>query len=445
MTFDIDDAIQMANQAISRSAHRSLTDVEVIVLKGAWQRQDYDEIAAKHQYSTSYISQDVAPKLWRLLTKALGDKVKKNNFKQVLEQHWKQHQFFDASLNSNSQSPNPYISPPKQPKSFAPDYYVERSPLETTCSKTLLQPGALVRIKAPSLMGKTLLVNRVLAELATQGYRTASLSFKLADSKIHFTHLDKFLRWFCINLSRELGLPNALDEYWDEEDMGSKVSCTTYFEDYLLASANNPIALCLDDVHLLFAYPEIYEDFFGLLRSWYEKARSRKRWQLLRLIIVHSTDVYIRLNINQSPFNVGLPIELADFTLEQIQEFAQNYGIKPDLSYLQPLINMIGGHPYLVERAFTHLKNDPNMTLEQLLATAPTDAGIYASHLRENWLYLQSHPRLAEAFKTVVTTKTPVQIEPMQAYQIHSIGLVKRSGNKVEPRCDLYRQYFCNH
>jgi len=433
MTFDIDDAIQMANQAVSRSAHRSLTDVEVIVLKGAWQRQDYVEIALKNQYATSYISQDVAPKLWRLLTKALGEKVKKNNFKQVLEQHWKRHQY---PPDSGDSLPIKY---------FPPDYYVERSPLETTCYQALLQPGALVRVKAPSLMGKTLLVNRVLAELATQGYRTAILSFKLADSKIHFTHLDKLLRWFCINLSRELGLPNALDEHWDEEDMGSKVSCTTYFEDYLLASANTPIALCLDDVHLLFAYPEIYEDFFGLLRSWYEKARSRKRWQLLRLVIVHSTDVYIRLNINQSPFNVGLPIELADFTLEQIQEFAQNYDLKPDLSELQPLINLIGGHPYLVERAFTHLKNDPNMTLEQLLDNAPTDAGIYASHLRENWLYLQSHPELAEAFKTVVTTTTPVQLEPMQAYQLHSIGLVKRSGNQVEPRCNLYRQYFCNH
>ncbi|MEQ9670062.1 AAA-like domain-containing protein [Coleofasciculus sp. G2-EDA-02] len=445
MKFDIDDAIQMANQAVSHSAHRSLTDVEVMVLKGAWQRQEYDQIAAKHQYATSYISQDVAPKLWKILTEALGEKVKKSNFKQVLERYWKQHQVSQAFANPISPAQNPYFPNQKQLESFTPDYYVERSPLESTCYQTLLQPGALVRIKAPSLMGKTLLVNRVLAKLATQGYRTASLSFKLADSQSHFTHLDKLLRWFCINLSRELGLANALDDYWDEEDMGSKVSCTTYFEDYLLASGNNPIALCLDDVHLLFPYPEIYEDFFGLLRSWYEKARSRQRWQLLRLIIVHSTDVYIRLNINQSPFNVGLPIELADFTLEQIQEFAQNYGLKPDLSYLQPLINMIGGHPYLVERAFTHLKNDPNMPLDQLLATAPTDAGIYASHLRENWLYLQSHPQLAEAFKTVVTTKTPVQVEPMQAYQLHSIGLVKRSGNQVEPRCNLYRQYFCHH
>jgi hypothetical protein len=80
--------------------------------------------------------------------------------------------------------------------------------------------------------------------------------------------------------------------------MGAKVSCTTYLEEYVLAAADSPLVLYLDDVDTLFPYPEVYEDFFGLLRSWYEKARSRPNWKKLRLAIAHSTDVYIRLNIN---------------------------------------------------------------------------------------------------------------------------------------------------
>jgi hypothetical protein len=291
-------------------------------------------------------------------------------------------------------------------------------------------------------MGKTFLVTRVLTQLATQGYRTASVSLNLADSSKHFTNLDKFLRWLCINLTHELHLPNQLDEYWDEDYMGSKVSCTTYFENHLLANANTPLILCFDDVDLLFPHPEVYEDFFGLLRSWYEKARSRQRWKKLRLIIVHSTDVFIRLNINQSPFNVGLPIELSDFTPEQVQTFAQYHELEPDMSLIQPLMQMVGGHPYLLEQAFTHLKNHPEITLEQLLAEAPTEAGIYASHLRENWLHLRSHPELATAFKQVVTATTPIQLEPISAYQLQSLGLIKLSGNQIEPHCNLYRLYF---
>ena len=48
MKFDLDEAVKIANQAVSLRANRSFTDVEVIVLKGAWHRQDYDEIAAQH-------------------------------------------------------------------------------------------------------------------------------------------------------------------------------------------------------------------------------------------------------------------------------------------------------------------------------------------------------------------------------------------------------------
>lgn len=456
MKFDQDQAVKTANQAVSDKAHRSLTDVEVIVLKGAWDRQDYDQIAARNQYSTSYISQDVAPKLWKTLTDALGERVKKSNFKQVLERYWQQQILTEqtggdrqnsakSNLPTGAKTSSEALTDTVEESPTFPDRYVERSPMETNCYKTLLQPGALVRIKAPSLMGKTFLVTRVLAQLATEGYRTANLSLKLADRTKHFSHLDKFLRWLCINLSRELALPNQLDEYWDEEDMGSKVSCTTYFEDYLLAQADTPLALCLDDVDLLFPYPEIYEDFFGLVRSWYEKARSRQRWKKLRLIIVHSTDVYIRLNINQSPFNVGLPIELPEFTPEQVQAFAQYHELEPDMTLIEPLMQMVGGHPYLLEQAFAHRKSHPEITLDQLLAEAPTEAGIYASHLRENWLHLRSHPELAVAFKNVVTATTPIQLEPMQAYQLQSLGLVKLSGNQLEPRCHLYRLYFRQH
>ncbi len=452
MEFDLDEAVKIANQALSLKFNRSLTDIEVIVLKGAWHRQEYDEIAAKHQYATSYISQDVAPKLWKTLSEVFGEKMKKSNFKHVIEQYWLTKTVTEPSWDTiisseeiTGESDNLIFPSTRKNELSTFDLYVRRSPLETTCYKTLLQPGSLVRIKASRLMGKTFLITKVLTLLAAQGYRTANLSFKLTDSKTHLTDLDKFLRWLCINISRELGLPNQLEEYWDEEDMGSKVSCTTYFEEYLLPSGDSPLTLCLDDVDLLFPHPEIYEDFFGLLRSWYEKARSRKSWKKLRLVIVHSTDVYIRLNINQSPFNVGLPIELSEFTSLQVQEFAKQHKLEPDMNLLEPLMNLVGGHPYLLDLAFSHLKSYPETQLEQLLADAPTEAGIYASHLRENWLQLESHPQLAAAFKKVVNSTEAVQLQPMEAYQLQSMGLVKLSGNHVQPRCNLYRQYFCQN
>lgn len=321
------------------------------------------------------------------------------------------------------------------------DVYVKRPLIESQCYQSLLQPGSLLRIKALRQMGKTCLMTRVLSQLEiVAGYRCVILSFKLADRTLYH-NLNTFLRWFCTNVSRELHLESGLDDYWEAE-AGSKTNCTSYFEEYLLPETESPLALCLDDVDLIFPYPEIYEDFFRLLRFWHERANSRPIWQKLRLVVVHSTEVYIPLNIHQSPFNVGVPMELPELTAQQVQDFSRQHGLDLNPPQIEQLMAMVGGHPDLLRQAFYHLKHYPKFTVENLLTMAATETGMYGNHLRELWLLLQEDAELAAAFKTVVTATTRVQLKPMQAYQLDRMGLVQISGNGVQPRCQLYRQYF---
>lgn len=423
-------AIAAANRAMVNHLGRHLSDVEAEILKGSWQGWTYDQIADASGYSDSYLRRDVGAKLWRSLSEALGETVSKTSFREALHRQ-----------SAKDTAPSNVPAAP-QTAQAAGTGYIERAPLESICYDTLLQPGALVRVKSPSLMGKTLMMDRVLAQVDAAGLRTVHLSMKLADRKAHFSDLNRFLRWLCINISRALALPHHINDYWDEEGMGSKVSCSTYIEDYLLSISDAPLVLCLDDVDLLFPYPDIYEDFFGLLRSWYELARTRTRpaWKELRLAIVHSTDVYIPLNINQSPFNVGVPVELPEFTPEQAKRFAAHHQL--DTLNIGILMDMVGGHPYLLQQAFDHLKGHPDRSLVQLLATAPTESGIYANHLRDCWLSIREHPQLQSILSTVMTASDPVVLDSILAHQLHSMGLIKLQGNLAEPRCQLYRQYF---
>ncbi|MDY6781725.1 MAG: AAA-like domain-containing protein [Cyanobacteriota bacterium] len=321
------------------------------------------------------------------------------------------------------------------------ELYIERPELESRCYQTLLQPGALVRLKALRQMGKTSLINRVLAQLGDRDYRRTIFSLELADST-YFSNLDKFLRWFCIQVSRELGLSAQLDEYWDEEDGGSKGNCTSYFEDYLLPADDSPLVLCLDDVDLVFSHSEIYEDFAALLRSWHERAKSRLIWRKLRLAVVHSTEAYLPLDINQSPFNVGVPIELPELTREEIGKLARKYGLNWSFTRIEQLFQLVGGHPHLVQQAFVDCRNSPDRSVEEFLATAPTEAGIYGNYLRPLLLELRKDSDLGVAFKTVVTASNSVRLNPIQTYSLNRMGLVQLSGNEVQPRCELYRQYF---
>lgn len=344
-------------------------------------------------------------------------------------------------------SPTPHPLPVTQPTLDNPEgqvgldsaFYVERPPIETDCYQTIVKPGALIRIKAPRQMGKTSLMTRIIQHANQQGYQTALLNFQSVDAEF-LTSLDQFLQWFCASIAYELNLPDKLDQYW-KGVLGSKNKCTNYFQRYLLSTIISPLALGLDEVDQVFQHPEIATDFFGLLRAWHEKAKNEANWKKFRLLIVHSKEVYVPMNINQSPFNVGLPIELPELNIVQVQDLVRRHRIDLSLEEIKQLMAMFGGHPYLVRQALYEIARG-RMTLKKLLREACTEEGPYYDHLRRHLLNLESDPDLAAAFAEVLGASTPIRIGAAEAFKLRSMGLVKFQGNAVMPLCDLYGIYF---
>jgi transcriptional regulator with XRE-family HTH domain len=321
-------------------------------------------------------------------------------------------------------------------------FYVYRPPAERLCLREILKPGALLRIKAPRQYGKTSLMARILSHAEEHGFRVASLSLQLADSRI-FSDLDQFLRWLCAMVARSLGIPDELESRWNGL-FGGSYSCTDYFESYLLQS-DRPMLLVLDEVNVLFNHPNVANDFFGMLRAWYEQGRhgvdGRDVWQRFRLVIVHSTEVYLPLNLHQSPFNVGLLIELTNFTLEQVQELASRYALPSDESYVGRLYELVGGNPYLTQLALFQL-SQRSMTLEQLLDTAIAPDSIFSSHLRQQYGHLERDLDLLTGMRQAVSTSEGAVLPPNQAFKLQGLGLVLFHNQRAVPSCKLYRDYF---
>ena len=409
-----------------------LNTVEELVLKECWEGKTYQEIARASGYDSDYI-RVVGSRLWQNLSNALGEKVTKNNFRSVLRQQARKGDFSFISTEL-----------PEGQVNLNSDLYVERPPHETLTYQEILNPGALIRIKSPLNMGKTSLMIRILGRARSQEYKTVTINFQLAEASV-LSDLDKFLRWLMANITLQLDMKSELDDYWDE-DLGTKVSCTTYFQGYILEQLSNPLVLALDEVNHLFEYPEIAQEFLPLLRFWYEESNNSTAWQKLRLIVVHSTDVYIPLDINQSPFNLGLLVALPQFNFEQMKDLANRHQFKSEVRDLDRSINnlmmTIGGHPYLARLAYYALSTTEDITFERLLADASTSSGIYGSHLRGHLITLQKYPELGQDYKQVVMAERPIKISTINAYKLESIGLVKLINNLVEPSCQLYRLYF---
>jgi len=417
---NVEEAFAIADSAVLAETGRHLSDVEKIIFEGSWQGQNYEEIADAQGYSPDYIRGDAAPRFWKLLSEAFGEKVKKRSFRAALE---RRGQMAGVSVFST---------------------YVERPPIEENCRRAIAQPGALIRIKAPQKMGKTLLLENILAAARTQNCKTVKIDFELADNTV-LTDLKTFLQWLCVDVSESVDVEDKVETYW-RDLYGLNKNCTRYFQKYLLPTIESPLILALDNFDRLFEYPLIFNDFCHLLRGWYETAKLGDRignlWKQLRLIVVHSTEVYPSLDINHSPFNVGSAIELPEFTPEQIDAIAKHYQINAGDRDLSPLTVMVGGHPHLIQQALNRL-HQQNISLAQLLETAPTEQGIYGNYLRSHLWSLQHNPKLAIAYQKIVHSPKPVTLDSEVAFKLRSMGLVKFQGNDCVPSCELYRQYFC--
>ncbi|MEP0873563.1 AAA-like domain-containing protein [Trichocoleus desertorum AS-A10] len=344
-----------------------------------------------------------------------------------------------AASRSLQMLPSAFLETPEGSVSLESPFYVERPPIESSCYQEILKPGALIRVKAPRQMGKSSLMQRILYQAEQQGHRVVYLNLQSVDSEF-LNNIDQFLQWFCASVANELNLDDRLSELW-KGVLGSKNKCTNYFQRYLFATLNEPLTLGLDEVDQVFQHLEVAQDFFGLLRFWHEKSKNDATWQKFRLAIAHSREVYIPLNINQSPFNVGLPIELPELNQTQVSDLVQRHGLGWSSSEIDQLRSMVDGHPYLVRRALYEIAKG-NLTLEKFLAIAPTEEGIYSDHLRRHLENLRNDPQLEAAMKQVVMAEGPVRIESSLGFKLHSMGLVERQGNDVLPLCNLYQIYF---
>jgi hypothetical protein len=320
-------------------------------------------------------------------------------------------------------------------------FYIYRPDVEQSSTQEIFAAGAMVRIKAPRQFGKTSLINLILGHAQDYNLRTAVVSLRAIDRRC-LVDLDQTLRWFCAVVARALGLPNQLDQRWDSL-FGGSYSCTDYFETYLLPAAETPLLLVIDDLDELFAYGDVATDLLGMLRSWYEQGRygaGQSLWPQLRLVIAHSTEAWLPLSLHQSPFNVGLSLELPPFTLDQVQELALRYGLAPGDDDLSQLCALVGGHPYLTQLSLFHLAQ--GQSVASLAAAAIAYGGPYSSHLRHQAEALELDADLLDAMVEVARQSDGVKLPLQTAFRLQGLGLVRFNQQLTVASCELYRHYF---
>lgn len=440
---------EQALKTVEKLLQKQLSQIEQRVLILSWEGQSYKDIEENTGYVIGYL-RDIGSRMWKELSEVLQKRVNKKNLSLILEQFEQNRDLilpnnpFSQPQNISAEEINTTTSAdlsfPSAPVPFNSRLYIKRPPYEELARNEIARQGCLLRIKAPQKMGKSSLLNQVVAQADYLGYQTVYLDFRDAEEEV-FSSIDLLLHWFCAAVCQQLNFPPNLNYYWDD-DMGSKVSCKIFFESYILEHTKDPLVLTINEVNRVFEHPQTAIDFLPLLRSFHEQSRRSSTWQKLRMVLVYSTDIYVPLKINQSPFNVGLSLKLPQFNREQVLSLAQRYELEwQSDEEVEQLMSLIGGHPYLVNIALYFL-SQRTIGIEQLLQEAPTPSGIYSQHLQSYLVLLQKDAQLMSAMYRLVNEDKAIKLDTLLAYKLESMGLITLNGFLALPSCELYRLYF---
>jgi DNA-binding SARP family transcriptional activator len=317
--------------------------------------------------------------------------------------------------------------------------YVAR-PSDQLLQAALQRRDSIVLLKGAREMGKTRLLARGLQQAREAGVRVALTDFRMLDvadlesvERLYLTLGD----WLAYQLELDV-FPNVV---W-KAHLGPSTNFERYLRREVLERITTPMVWGMDEVDRLFPY-EGSSQVFGLFRSWHNRRELEPAgpWSRLTLVIAYATEAHLFItDLNQSPFNVGTPITLADFTLDQVAELNGRCGSPlPDQAAIARYHHLLNGHPGLVRRGLEEMSTQ-GLDIEGLERQADRDDGIFGSHLRRMLVPLMKDADLCEAVRVVLRGSACPTAESF--YRLRSAGvLAGESAHDARPRCPLYATY----
>jgi hypothetical protein len=180
--------------------------------------------------------------------------------------------------------------------------------------------------------------------------------------------------------------------------------------------------------------------FFGMLRTWHNERAFDENFARMTLFLSSSTDPFLLIdNPHQSPFNVAIPISLQDFTTDEVSELNRRHNSPLNQAQVNELTSLVDGHPFLTRLALYQLALG-KIDMPSLMAGATEDSGPFGDHLRHYLLKIWQKPELKQALTLIFQKHTYPENEIF--YRLKEAGLIKKVGQQVVFRNNLYERYF---
>lgn len=358
-----EQAIDIANAAFRAGMGRSLKDLEVALLRGAYDGLTYPKMAEQLGYTEKYLRQDVGHTLWQDLSKCLGERVSKTSFIEAL-QRWQgqQRQQNLPALGS--------LPPPELPASGSPqiDLALQQALLDLDVSvpdisqfygrsaeceqiaQRLLAPCRLVTIYGVRGIGKTFLAAKVVLETVQDSFQVV-----IWRSLSHGKWLDR------PPLLREL--LQDLIQVFDPQATQAEIP------QLLQHLQRSPCLLVLDGWEAVLepgthlgSYRSDYRDYSHFLQQLMTTAHQSR-------ILLTSGEKPREVELKESEYGAVYAVRLEGWRERSLKQYLADRGItQVSDAQVRSLLNGYGGHPVILERVAAYIRGAFNGDVEHFLA-----------------------------------------------------------------------------
>jgi hypothetical protein len=342
----ITEVLQLVDELVQKQTGEHLDDLQKTVVKGLWQGKTYSDIADECGYDSKNYIGDVSRKLFKILSKQLGEDFNKHNFCWTIERVINSQQIFAVNGNVNycPYHPKDDINKPINDENqlikntcyhdltLAPKiiHFYDRATQLTTLSHWLThQNTRLISVLGLSGIGKTTLVKQFVDLNKQQFDVVIWKSIKLSPS------LDNILTEILTAINTEpIPTDNKLTQFF-----------------HILRQKK--CLIILDDVQELF----IKGEFAGQFQTEY---KNYQNFLTMMTDIEHQSSL-ILISQEQCQEMVSLDEELYPINCLDLQgldntEIIKKCGLNDDETWAK-LIDLYGGNPVYLKDIASLIKN----------------------------------------------------------------------------------------
>ncbi|TRU45156.1 MAG: NACHT domain-containing protein [Microcystis aeruginosa Ma_QC_Ch_20071001_S25] len=338
---NITEVLQLIDERLIERDKKPLNTIQKAIFEGSWQGQSYQEIGNEYHRSETHIREEGA-KLWKLLSDAFGEEIRKSTSRSVLERVYikllKNSNIYsingnnnnlcttentrlsnenDLNSNNNSQSESIYHDLTLAPQII--DFYNREKELATISNWVFKQNTRLIAVLGLWGIGKTTLVKRF---------------------------IDLNLEQFEVVIWKSLKFPKSLD-LWLNDLLNTcqkepKESTDNKIQQLLEVLSNHKCLIVLDDFQNLFAVGQMAGNYQSEYSSYQHFLKLIAEIQYQSHFILISQEKSAEMNyINQE----NSPTQCLELSGFEAIDFLKNKGLQDRERWLE-LIQLYEGNPF---------------------------------------------------------------------------------------------------